>query len=135
MWYTTKIQVQQSETFYSQVDAAGSIIATNCRKGANCIDRTVYTFKGCLGEVFSSTESKKPEIGDERYIFGTRFVPYTVRKKGVWPFISYEVSWVSPRLKTYEDIATFYMDHLWRQLPRKLDGAYKSTDAVLQGDE
>jgi len=117
MWYTTKIQVQQLDTFYEQVDSNNRKIASNSIEGVNKIDRTVYTFKGNLGAVFSSIEKKEPKIGDIRYIFYTRFKPYIVKKKGMFPFTKYEISWTSPYLKTYEDIAEFYKKYMCKQLP------------------
>ena len=117
MWYTTNILVQQLDTFYEQVDNNNRKIASTNTEGVNKIDRTIYIFKGHLGAVFSSIEKKAPKVGDTRYIFDTMFKPYIVSKKGIFPFIKYEISWTSPYLKTYEDIAEFYKKYMWKQLP------------------
>ena len=87
--------------------------------GPNITDRHKYIFEGDLGCIFKSFEFFKPDIGEERYIYDVLFYPYKAFRKG----LKYEIWWVSPDLKTYEDIAHFYYDNLVKQLPdgTKLD--------------
>jgi len=127
MWYSSNIQVKQLDTFYEQVDTAGNLKASDNIEGPNKIDRNTYTFTANLGEVFYTMEKNKPEIGDRRYVYDIEFEPTRVEKIGIWPFIKYRISWTSRRLDTYEDIAKFYKQNMWKQLPSGI--SLKAVDA------
>jgi len=81
--------------------------------GDNKNDKHKYIFEGGLGCVFKSYEFFKPDIGEERYIYDVLFRPCRAIRKG----LKYEIWWVSPYLRDYEQIAQFYYDNLLRQIP------------------
>ena len=81
--------------------------------GDKITDKNKYIFEGGLGCVFKSYEFFKPDIGEERYIYDFLFHPSKAIRKG----LKYEIWWVSPYLRDYEQIAQFYYDNLLHQIP------------------